>query len=140
MGLMAFGTTPLGLSEEVVTETIGTQNGSRYLDPVTRDYATRDGEILRAGSARQRIINLLVTDVKTSLSIKGIKFPDLHNESTVRAVQSDVRRTLQIMIDDGSIILQSVDVRERADGVVGRLGISVSYIDRGNGQEDTVTA
>lgn len=139
-GEVPLGTTALGMPLEKVTESQAETAGSRFLDPVTRDYAERDGELLLAGSARQRIIILLTTEVRTSLSIKGIKFPQRHDESTARAVESDVRRVLQPMVEEGAITLQRVVVKTRADNVVGRLGVSVEYIDRQTGEEDEVDA
>lgn len=140
LGEVPLGTTALGMPLEVVTESQAATDGVRFLDPVTRDYAERDGELLLAGSARQRIIILLTTEVRTSLSVKGIRFPDLHDDSTARAVESDVRRTLQPLVDDGSIALQRVVVRTRAENIVGRLGVSVEYIDLQINEEDSVDA
>jgi hypothetical protein len=138
LGTESLGTAPLGLSEEVVTETVSTQSGVRYLDPVTRDYAIRDGELLLASPARQRVIILLVTELRTSLAVKGIKFPAKHDETTERTVRAEVHRTLQPLVDEGAIALQEVTVRREASGVIGRLGIRVSFIDLETEEEDDV--
>lgn len=140
LGEVPLGTTALGMPLETVTLSQASTDGVRFIDPVTRDYAERDGELLLASPARQRIIILLTTEVRTSLSVKGIRFPQRHDDSTARAVESDVRRTLQPMVDEGAITLQRVTVRTRAENIVGRLGVSVEYIDRQTGEEDTVNA
>lgn len=128
------GTAPAGLWHEEVTEVTSTQSGVRYIDPVTRDYAYAGGEILRGSAARQRIVLLLTTEFKTSMAIKGIRFPATHDARTARVVSADVKRTLQPMIDDGSILLTEVSATTRADGVVGRLGVHVAYVDLETGE------
>lgn len=137
-GVAPLGLFACGLSTETVTETDDGQTGSRFLDPRTGDYATQDGVILRAGSARQRVILILTTEVKTSMAIKGIRFPAKHDATTARTVQADVRRALQPLVDDGSIILTDVQAQTQSEGVNGRLGISVAYIDQQTGEPDAL--
>lgn len=137
-GTAAAGTAPAGLSEEVVTEQNETQFGARYLDPRTKDYAVKDGEIQRASNSRQRVILILTTEVRTSLAIKGIDFPDQHTDSTARVAEADVRRHLQPLLDDASISNIRVTVATRADDVIGRLGIGVEYFDNETGETEAV--
>jgi hypothetical protein len=134
MGLIACGL--YGFTDDGDAEIA---EGVRYIDPRTGDYAVRDTEILRTTSTRQRVLNLVVNAYGSSMSVRGTLMPQAHDANTQTFVEREVRAALSPLVDEATIELRSVVATTGAQGIAGRLGVSVEYTDLVTGDDETVS-
>ncbi len=128
LGLYPVGFNPLGFGYETPPDETAAGAGVRYLDPTTKDYAVdSDGYVLLGSPERQRVVVLLTTTLRTSLAVRGIAVPEVHDATTERFMKNEVRTALQPVLTDGSVELESVTVATEVDRVPGRLGIGVVF-------------
>lgn len=120
--------TPLGGWGWLTTKT-AQQTGVRVIDPVLGDYAQSGGTILRTTPVRQQVITALSSRIRTSLALRGIRLPEYISETSETDVRRDCQAALSDLTRSGTIELLAVRVIANADGVIGRLGIEVSYRD-----------
>ncbi|HEY3494751.1 MAG TPA: hypothetical protein VGK73_08705 [Polyangiaceae bacterium] len=133
LGLVAAGM--WGFSED---EDTTEAEGVRYIDPLTRDYAVSGDEILKTTPTRQRVMNLLQNAFGSSMSMRGIKMPQVHGPQTGKHMDGEVRAVLKPLVDEGTITVDRVDSTTMLQGVPGRLGVSVEYTETLTGERRTV--
>ena len=112
-----------------VSETTTRARGARYIDPAKEDYANQQGVILRTTTLVQRVTNLLLTEFGSSLAMRGMRYPELHDETTQQITSSEVRAALEVLTSTGEVVIEAVSVATEADRVPGRLGITVELYD-----------
>lgn len=141
LGLGAFplGSTTMGSYAFTAVETIEQTEGVRFLDLVSGDYATRDGKILKTSATKQRVVNLLAHRFGTSVSVRGVRSPDVHDAYTQRFVDAEVRTVLRPLTVEGAIVVKKVDAVTDPRRV-GRLGVSVEFVDTATGRTETAEA
>jgi hypothetical protein len=144
---MPIGTSTVG-SSPVVTGSVDEaaippdpQDGARYIDIQTRDYAIDPDtlDLERWPEVRQRVFLLVVSSrgSSTVLPELGTRFPDVIGESFGKSVDAEVRIALQRMVDDGVISVDSVEVNTTAKP--GQARITVHYTDLESNTSDFVS-
>jgi hypothetical protein len=137
LGELGAGEGPMGLWLEEADEATEEEQGERYLDPVTKDYAVGPGGVvLRGSAARQRMIIAVTTRAGTSLSVRGIRFPDAHGPNTARLTEAEIRAATQPMVDDGTVQIDAINVATEANLVPGRLGIEIAFTNLETGEPE----
>ena len=138
--ILGLGEWPLGQTAlggwgfSAISEPLATV-GERFIDPSKGDYANANGQILRTSATKQRVINLLVNRFGSSLAIRGLRFPEVHDENTERFMDGEIRTALRPLLDEGAIIIKRIYARP--EGRVGRLGINVDFVDTQTGRTET---
>lgn len=137
LGEFPFGDGPMGLFLEESDATPEAAPGERFLDSLTGDYAIGpNGEILRGSAARQRMIIALLTRAGTSLSVRGVNYPPVHNENTARLTEMEVREAVKPQVDDGTVQIDRIVVATEVDRVPGRLGVEVQFTNLETGEPE----
>lgn len=143
-GTMPAGTMPAGgATEATVAASPRASAGSRYLNPITRDYeiASDTGQQAQMPPARQRVLLALMTIKGSSTADPrfGITAPRKMGDQFVQSMQAAVRAALaHLTRNDAPVIkLQRIDVKIPRGG---RAIITVSYIDLSTMQADSATA
>lgn len=138
LGGFALGAIALGAyGFTAITEQEPAQ-GVRFLDASKGDYASRNGTIQRTTSTKQRVINALVHRFGSSSATRGVRVPEVHDANTERFMDSEVRTALQSLLDEGAITVTRIVTKP--EGIPGKLGISVEFVDTTTGQTETAEA
>ena len=107
-----------------------------YLDPRTRDYvAQTDGELSRMPRVRQQMLIALTTQAgsMSSNTAFGIVLPGKITETFARRMDLQVRRACR-HVTDANIASVTTEVT-----AVGRVVVTVGYVDLSTGRNDQVT-
>lgn len=140
LGAFSLGMTAVGAYGFFEEPTTPEGDGVRILAPGTGDYLTDGGIVQRASTARQRVIIAVSTLFGSSMAVRGVQFDPVHDVSTPRVTEQEIREALRPIVEDGSINLEQIQISVRNQGIAGRLGISVSFFDNQTGELDTVEA
>ena len=143
IGLQGAGITAAGIGTyTTIVEPADPSNGSRYINPYTRDFELDPStlQLAQMPGTRQLVLLALATiqGSSTALPSLGVKMPSKIGASFVADVTASVRSALAHLTreDDPVIALESVKV-ERAN-VPGRGIVTVSYTDLASGETDEV--
>lgn len=125
------GTSPFGVGTPAsATEPPSGPAGSRYLNPVTRDYEVdaTTGQFKQMPGTRQRVL-LTVLTVRDSSGVRGfgVRMPPRMGDSFERQVENEIRRALRYMTDVEKILLINEIKVER--GLGGRARITIAFRD-----------
>lgn len=142
-GTAPAGTSPAGIGTQALAAAApGPAAGSRYINPLTRDYeiAAVTGQQAQMPPARQKVLIALTTLQGSSTAVPrlGINSPRKMGTGFAQAMQASVRAALAHLTraEDPVIKLQRIDVKIPQGG---RAIITVSYIDLSTMQADTAS-
>jgi hypothetical protein len=142
-GMMSAGTAPAGLgTPATVAVSPAVSAGSRYINPVTRDYqiAYDTGQQAQMPPARQRVLLALTTlkGSSTAAPLFGLEAPRKMGNRFVASMQGAVRAALaHLTLADSPVIkIQRIDVRVPQGG---RAITTVSYVDLSTGANDSAS-
>lgn len=113
--------------------------GSRFLDPVTRDYAvdSTTGQFKQMPGTRQRVLLTCLT-VRDSSGVRGfgVKLPGRMGDTFERQVENEIRRALRYMTEvEKSLLITEIKVER---GMGGRARITIAFKDLVTGDQDRV--
>ncbi len=134
------GTSPFGVGTPAsATEPPSGPAGSRYLNPVTRDYEvdSSTGQFKQMPGTRQRVL-LTVLTVRDSSGVRGfgVKLPPRMGETFERQVENELRRALRTMTEvEKSLLINGITVER---GLGGRARITIAFTDLVTGDQDRV--
>lgn len=130
-GAQPMGTSPFGVGTPTsATEPPDGPAGSRYLNPVTRDYEIDDTtrQFKQMPPTRQRVLLAVMTDLGSSaLPRFGVKRPPRMGETFEREQANAVRRALRHMTDVEKVL--SIDSIKVERGLGGRARTTIAYTD-----------
>lgn len=142
-GLLPFGTGPYGFG----TPTTGAAPpvgaaGSRYINPVTRDYQIdpATGQQAQMPPLRQRVLLAVMTVLRSSTALPGmgINLPKKMGTTYEVETQNAVLLAVRQMTDVEKVMrVDRIDVKRTGTG---RSEITISYTDLTTGEQDRVTA
>ncbi len=139
----AFADQPFGLGTPVaaVAPPKGEITLSRFIDPVTSDFAINEatGHLQEMPSVRQRFLILASTILGSSsvLPNLGIDLPVLIDDTFARRVDVSVRASARHMTDVERVA--RIDRVVVDPGSLGRVAVRIEYFDFTLGQADSVT-
>lgn len=140
-GLAPAGLSPFGLGspDEGAAPPSGPA-GSRYLNPITRDYQIdpSTGQQAQMPPVRQRVL-LTVLTAKNSSAVPGFgtRIPALMGETFESEVRAEITRELRQLTDVERVArLDGVKVEK---GLGGRARVTISYTDLTTATRDQVT-
>lgn len=138
-GLFPFGTGPFGFGSiaeaAIVPEPVA---GSRFIDPVTRDYVfdSATGHLGQMPPLRQRVLLTLMTQLGSSaVPGFGVRLPPKIDRTFVSSSTAMVRSALR-QLTDVERIMRIDDITVDTGG--SRAAITVSYTDLTTGERDSV--
>ncbi len=140
-GLMPAGLGPFGLGTPAQgAEPPSGPAGSRYLNPITRDYQVDEetGQFAQMPAVRQRVLIIVLT-LKNSSAVKGlgVRLPPRMDETFESAVKAEITLALRQLTDVERVArLEDVKVDR---GRSGRARITVVYTDLTTATRDQVT-
>lgn len=134
------GTSPFGVGTPAsATEPPSGPAGSRYLNPVTRDYEvdSTTGQFKQMPGTRQRVVITVLT-VRDSSGVRGfgVRLPGRMGDAFERQVENEIRRSLRYMTEvEKSLLITEIKVER---GLGGRARITISFTDLVTGDQDRV--
>jgi len=139
-GLMPAGLGPFGLGTPAeAPEAIEPTNGSRYINPATRDYEVDavTGQFSQMPPTRQRVLLALTTRRDTSgLPGFGLKMPARMGDTFEAEARAAVQLALRHMTElERSLRVNAIVVEK---GALGRARLTVFYTDLLSGERDSV--
>lgn len=140
LGLAPVGFFPFGFGSPVsVDDPPDAPDQARFVDFLTGDYVVGDdGELERMPITRQRVLLSLATvrGSSTALPAFGVTLPKIIGSNDDALVRQAVERALRPLIDEGSIVLNLVEVDH--GNPIGRSRITVDYTDTATEENDRV--
>ncbi len=142
-GLMRGGLTPFGLGTPSTGAATPTgAAGSRYLDPITRDYGvdSATGQFKQMPGVRQRVEITVLTTKRSSTGqpLFGVELParmDEHFEADSRA---SIAAALRQLIEIEKVMRLDAPIKvEKGNG--GRARFTISFTDLTTGQSQTIS-
>lgn len=110
-----------------------------YFDYLTSDYTVGDDtELERMPITRQRVL-MTLSMLRGSSSVLqefGVRLPGIIGPNDEIEVRQEVEAALQYLVDDGSIVINSVTVNH--GNPIGRSTITVDYTDVATEENDAV--
>jgi phage baseplate assembly protein W len=112
--------------------------GSRFIDPVTKDYAidTSTGQLQQMPPTRQRVLIILTTEIgsATTLPTLGVKWPRKMGDTYAAQVKNAVTAALYQLTEVEKVIRLKDVIVEKGRG--GRSRITVVWTDLSTNRED----
>jgi phage baseplate assembly protein W len=141
-GTMAFGAGAFGLGTPATGEPPPDgPAGTRYIDPVQRDYAqdTDTKQLKQMPKTRQRVLLALMTLLGSSSVLPkfGVRFPKKMGDTFDAQCKNAVRSAMRHLTDVEQVVRIDGITVERGAG--GRARITVSYSDLLEASQDAVT-
>ena len=136
------GSTPFGVgTPTAANEPPEGAAGSRYLNPVTRDYEVdpTTGQFAQMPGTRQRVVIAVLT-VRNSSGIPGfgLRAPTHMGETFDAQMKNAVRQALRTMTDvEKSLFINDIIVER---GLGGRARVTIKFTDLVTGDRDEVRA
>jgi phage baseplate assembly protein W len=141
-GSSPVGSNPFGYGTPVTNAAppLGTV-GSRYIDPLTRDYAVDDstGQMKQMPSLRQRVYLTVMTVKGSSSSLPnfGLSVPGKLDQSAERRISNAILSALnQLIVVEKILAVNSIAVERYP---LGRVRVNVSWTDLTVGKNDTTS-
>lgn len=143
-GVMPFGTGPAGgATVATAAASPDVSAGSRYLDPITKDYqiASTTAQQAQMPPTRQRVL-LALTTLKGSATASrnfGLQAPRKMGTRFDQEMKAATRAALRHLTNENQpvIVIQRIDVHVPRGG---RAVVTVSYLDVSTGQPDQAGA
>jgi hypothetical protein len=141
-GSMSLGSGPFGLGTPVTGEDPPDgAAGSRYIDPVSRDYAQDPAtkQLKQMPGTRQRVLLALMTLERSSSALPtfGIRLPKKMGETYDAQMKNAVRAALRQLTEVEQVVRIDGIVVER--GLGGRSRTTVAYTDLETLTQDSAT-
>lgn len=146
IGRTSAGTGPFGLgtpvavpaaTTNVLKDALGVPQGSRYINPVTRDYAyDTDGNAVGMNSVQQRVQLAVSTDRGTSTARdlgNRLKTIQRITDGFSKEVDTMVRECVADLLADGSITIEAIRV-ERLSGLSSGAFVRMKWRDNTTGE------
>jgi len=113
--------------------------GSRYLNPITRDYEVDEttGHFKQMPGTRQRVL-LAVMTIRDSSGLPGfgVRMPKRMGDAFERQAENAVRQALRHMTDvEKCLLINSITVER---GMGGRARVTIAFTDLVTGDQDRV--
>lgn len=139
---MPAGTGPAGLgTPALVADAPADKAGSRYLNPITKDYQLSAGQFAQMPPVRQQVLLALTTarGSSTAQPAFGIRSPRKVGGRFVAEMRVAVRAALAHLTTESRprIRIERIDVEKVSTGHV---RTTVSYVDLTTGRPDEVSA
>lgn len=140
-GTAAFGTSPFGIgTPATVAAAPAPSAGSRYINPVSRDYeiAASTGQQAQMPRARQQVLLALMTVYGTSTAVPdfGLRAPRKIGTNFKAQTKAAARYALRHLTREDAPIIRIQSIAVDVVGT-GRAVLTVSFFDIKTGQPDT---
>ncbi|HEX5076136.1 MAG TPA: hypothetical protein VFW03_23185 [Gemmatimonadaceae bacterium] len=140
---MAVGSTPFGMGTPAVGEDVPTgPAGSRYLDPLARDYVVdpSSGQYQQMPSVRQRVLITVITMLGSSSSqpLFGVQLPQRMDERFEADARGRIRAALSQLIDIEQVMVLDGQIKVER-GLGGRARFTIPFFDLTTGERHTVS-
>lgn len=139
-GVQPLGTSPFGVGTPAsAVEPPNGPSGSRYIDPITRDYSVdpTTRQFKQMPGTRQRVLLAVLTQRDSSgIPGFGTSMPPRMGDDFESRIRSEINRALRHMTElEKSLLLTDIKVER---GVGGRARITISFRDLVDGTNDSL--